>query len=92
MTEQAFESPPFDLVMARAMQWAAESGWPTREDDLAVMAEAWVAVCLAQPGLTPFERGERLLGELAEAFGGGDEGFNRALLCRLVLRASGMDE
>ncbi|MFT4178563.1 MAG: hypothetical protein QM612_03755 [Thermomonas sp.] len=80
-----------DALIGQAVAWSSRSGWPTREADLMLTRAIWHKLRRCQ--LSPTGRGEALLRQLETAFAatGGDPLF-RAVLCRVVLRAAGLDE
>lgn len=77
-------------LLEEARDWALQTGWPTRDQDLSEAARTLAR--LHQLPLTPQARGERLLRALERRFRKtGSASLYRAVLARMVIRASGLD-
>ena len=77
-------------AIATAMAWAMTNGWHSSSEDLKVAGWLWNEI-VASP-LVPEIRGEEFLRRLIEAYENtGQDAVNRAILARLVLRASAID-
>ena len=78
-------------AIADALAWALANGWHTSNADLKVAGRVWSEL-EAMP--LPAElRGERFLERLLEAYEAtGQAATHRAILARLVLHVSGLDQ
>lgn len=77
-------------LIKQAVSWSIRSGWPTRDSDLTMTRTVWIHLLASD--LDPVSRGEALLRHLERNFEAtGDNAQFRAVLCRLVLRAGGLD-
>ncbi len=74
----------FQQAMRAALAWATTTGWPTRDQDLAISADVF-----RRGNPYPASLSEVLFQALA-ASGNRDALRHRVLLCRLVLRAAEM--
>ena len=78
-------------AIADALAWALAHGWSTSHADLEVAGCLWHEL-EAMP-LSPELRGERFLERLLEAYeASGQAATHRAILARLVLHVSGIDQ
>ena len=78
-------------AIADAMAWALANGWRTSSADLKVAGRLWSE--LEALPLPPELRGERFLERLLEAYEvTGQAAAHRAILARLVLHVSGIDQ
>ena len=78
-------------AIADAMAWALTNGWRSSNEDLKVAGRLWSEL-EAMP-LPPELRGQRFLERLLEAYETtGQAAAHRAILARLVLHVSGMDQ
>lgn len=77
-------------AIATAMVWAMTNGWHSSSEDLKVAGWLWNEIVASS--FVAEIRGEELLRRLIEAYEStGQDAVNRAILARLVLRASALD-
>lgn len=78
-------------AIADAMAWALANGWRTSKADLKVAGRLWSE--LEALPLPPELRGRTFLEHLLEAYEAtGQAATHRAILARLVLHVSGLDQ
>ncbi len=78
-------------AIADAMAWALAHGWRTSNEDLKVAGRLWSELEVLP--LPPELRGQQFLERLLEAYEAtGQAATHRAILARLVLHASGIDQ
>lgn len=78
-------------AIADAMAWALANGWRTSSDDLQVAGHLWSQ--MESLPLPPDLRGQQFLERLLEAYEAtGQAATHRAILARLVLHVSGIDQ
>lgn len=78
-------------AIADAMAWALANGWRTSGADLKVAGRLWSE--LEALPLPPELRGQRFLERILEAYEAtGQAAEHRAILARLVLHVSGLDQ
>lgn len=78
-------------AIADAMAWALANGWRSSHADLKVAGRVWSEL-EAMPS-SPELRGQQFLERLLEAYeASGQAAVHRAILARLVLHVSGIDQ
>lgn len=78
-------------AIADAMAWALANGWRSSSEDLKVAGRLWSE--LEALPLAPELRGQQFLERLQEAYKAtGQVAVHRAILARLVLHVSGIDQ
>lgn len=78
-------------AIADAMAWALANGWRTSGADLKVAGRVWSE--LEALPLSPELRGQQFLERLLETYEAtGQAATHRAILARLVLHVSGIDQ